>query len=357
MVCILLLVVACTPQEFVDPYVFGVVLPLTGTNAFYGEYARQGIDLAVEDINKGGGINGRLLKVVYEDAGGDSVKAAAVVKKLVELDDVDALFTQTTPLSALVSSAGEGHQIPTIYVSVTSTFAKNKTFVFKDYVDSADLCEVLARQAVVDGHAKIALFGPTTESTTLCEQGIKRVRKLSVTELYAFGDSDFRTQLAKIRQSKSSALVTSALSGDCQVMYKQMGEQGLNVTLYIHAGTLGCGSDESIKGNGNLLKGAYGSDIALSESSPEFMSFERRLKERGEITQLRGSALFYDVLMQMASAYRGCDDRRCVVDNLRALDYSGVSGNVRYNGAQIAEREIALLRYETGKWQAVVQNH
>ncbi len=347
----LLFLSACA-QTAVKPYKFGVPVPLTGTNAFYGEYTRAGIDLAIEDINKAGGINGRPVQVIYEDTGGDKAKATMAAQKLVEIDDVDALITLLTSMGGAVAPVAEAAKIPFIYASATNSFTENKTYVFKDYPDSVALCELLMKQAKKDGHDKIAMFAVNGEQSQLCKKGAEKIEKFVLAEFYNIGESDFRTQLAKIKD-RATAVFILALQTDCANAYKQMQELGVDVQLYIPAYQVACGTKDSVKAGGDLLKDAYGADIVLTEDStdPAFLAFKARLESS---PLLIGSAMMYDSAMEMAKAIQGCSDNLCVVSNLRNLNnYQGVSGLISYNGGQIVEREIALTHFEDGKWRRV----
>jgi len=118
-----------------QPLTFGAVLPLSGTNAFYGNFAKAGISLAIEDINNAGGVDGRMLKVIYED-GSDKASATTAAKKLVEIDNVDALFAMLTPTAAATVPVAEESKTPLIYWSPSTSFSTGKQFVFQDYFDA-----------------------------------------------------------------------------------------------------------------------------------------------------------------------------------------------------------------------------
>src|SRR3954451_17334547 len=62
--------------------------PLTGPAAYIGLGARSGLQLAVDEVNASGGVNGRKLRVLFEDDGFSPTKALGAVKKLVEDDKV-----------------------------------------------------------------------------------------------------------------------------------------------------------------------------------------------------------------------------------------------------------------------------
>ncbi|RLB97204.1 MAG: hypothetical protein DRH76_05430, partial [Deltaproteobacteria bacterium] len=76
--------------------VVGVVLPFSGEAAPYGEHIRQGINLAVEDVNAAGGIDGQPLRVIFEDSGSDPETGKAVATKLIEEDKVLSLIGGAT---------------------------------------------------------------------------------------------------------------------------------------------------------------------------------------------------------------------------------------------------------------------
>jgi branched-chain amino acid transport system substrate-binding protein len=346
-----LLLAACVQVEEEKPYKFGAVLSLTGPQAFYGEFAKGGIELAVEDLNKAGGINGRPVQIIYEDTASDKTKAVTAAQKLIDIDAVDALFSITTPVSGVVAPVAEAGKTPLIYGSATNSFAINKSYVFKDYPDASDECELLMKEAMKK-HEKIAMFGTNAEFTQLCKQGAERVGKLEIYETYAPGETDFKTQLTKIQNSGSTALILLAFSNDCKVGYKQLAELGLKQQLYLPFQAFGCGSPEVTKEYGHLMTNAIGAEITLDEDStdPAFVDFKKRLEERGWTAQIRGSAIMYDGIMEMAKAYEGCDDKDCAARNLRNLKYQGISGTVSYGGDTIVERDFVLTKFENGKW-------
>jgi branched-chain amino acid transport system substrate-binding protein len=70
----------------------GAILPLTGKAAKYGQYIKQGLELALEEINSEGGINGRKLEIIYEDDQADPKQAASAMSKLAEINKVPIVF-------------------------------------------------------------------------------------------------------------------------------------------------------------------------------------------------------------------------------------------------------------------------
>ena len=349
---VLFLLAACAQSEkTVQPYKFGAMLPLTGTNAFYGEYSKYGIDLAIEDINTAGGINGKPVEVVYEDFATDKTRVAPATNKLINIDNVDALFTVTVMPTGIMAPLAEDAKVPFIYVNVVSSFAANKSFVFKDQLDGFEACKKLFTLAK-DKNERIALFGTNAEFTLLCKQGVEQIGKLAAFEMYDQGSTDFRTQFTKIKDSGSTAIILAVYASDCPNAYKQIKELGISAQILTPFQSFGCGSVENSRAYPDVLKGAIGADIAVDEEStdPIFVSFKNKLEHKKQAVFLRGSAVLYDDVMTMAKAYEGCNDTVCVANNLRKVSMAGVSGIVSYNGDQIIDREIMMTKFDGTKW-------
>ena len=75
-----------------DPVKIGFVYIMSGPFSIYGEFAKQGAELAVEEINKMGGINNRPISPIFEDETGKPDTALRAIRKLVYEDKVDILI-------------------------------------------------------------------------------------------------------------------------------------------------------------------------------------------------------------------------------------------------------------------------
>ena len=75
-----------------EPIRIGAIYILSGSAATYGEFARNGIDLAVEEINEAGGILGRQVEVISEDSEGSVEVAVRAARRLVFQENVDLLM-------------------------------------------------------------------------------------------------------------------------------------------------------------------------------------------------------------------------------------------------------------------------
>ncbi len=81
----------CHPILAQEPVKIGVMLPLTGPASASGKAAQSGYLLALDEINKSGGVLGRRLQLIFEDDGNLPAKAVPIFTKFVTVDRVDAI--------------------------------------------------------------------------------------------------------------------------------------------------------------------------------------------------------------------------------------------------------------------------
>ena len=99
-----LLMVACTTTNNDETIKIGGILILTGTGSQTGTMELKGADLAIEEINSEGGINGKKLEIIYEDNSDDEPKTAVTaLQKLLAQDIKIILGTTWTPSAKAVS--------------------------------------------------------------------------------------------------------------------------------------------------------------------------------------------------------------------------------------------------------------
>lgn len=108
------LVSGCGPRQIK----IGVVIPLTGIRRYFGDAMKKGIDLAVEDMNRQGMVNGKLV-CCYEDDESDPEKARLAALRLVKRNKVQVLIGSYSNLNTLaVAEVAEETQTP--HISPTS---------------------------------------------------------------------------------------------------------------------------------------------------------------------------------------------------------------------------------------------
>lgn len=256
----------------------GVAEALSGGAAQYGQSIRAGFQLAADEINAAGGINGNKLVLVVEDEQGKKEEAINAFKKLIFQDKVLMLFGPT--LSNSAQAADPIAQAAKVVVFGTSNTADGITsigdHIFRNSVTEADVLPVTLATAVKKlGIKKVAvLYGNDDVFTKSGYDNFKKAldaQKIAVTttETFAKGDVDFKAQLTKINASNPDALVLSALIAEGAPIMVQARQLGLNVPV------IGGNGMNSVK----VFELAKGASDGLWIGSP--WSIENQTKENG----------------------------------------------------------------------------
>lgn len=82
----------------------GVFLSLTGSTAAYGISSLNAIKLATDEVNRSGGVNGKLVELVVEDDHSNTQEVPGIVNKLIKEDKVDALVAEPVSTRAMLAA-------------------------------------------------------------------------------------------------------------------------------------------------------------------------------------------------------------------------------------------------------------
>jgi len=332
-------VVGCTQSptgEYVkvgsdDPIKIGVVLPMTGEAASWGENAFAGITLALNEVNAQGGISGQEVEVVLED---DSCSASSVAafNKEVNVDQVDAIVGP-------ICSAAAGPAIPiaqsaNVPVMMVAASAPDLTSVgdciFRIY-PSDSLQGVVGAEYMMEelGYDKVALVYTKND----WGEGMKNVFTKSFEEMggeivYESGvlqtDTDFRTEITKIKNSGAEAIFAPIYPTNAVAFFKQAEELSLNLPML--GGDAWQGEEVWASGYGD---GAIYSTVSIEQSN----AFENKIHALPGYENLEisiAASLGYDAFMVMVEAIEdaGSTDANDIKAALRDTSYSGESNDL-----------------------------
>jgi branched-chain amino acid transport system substrate-binding protein len=328
----------------------GVAEALTGNAAQYGVPIRRGLELAVAEINSGGGINGKKLELVIEDEQGKKEEAINVFKKLIFQDKVLMLFGPTLSNSAQASDPVA--QAAKVVVFGTSNTADGITsignYVFRNSVTEADILPVTLKVAVQKtGLKKVAvLYGNDDIFTKSGYDNFAKALKMlqlpvTTTETFAKGDVDFKPQLTKIKASNPDAVVLSALIAEGGPIMVQARQLGLNVPIIGGNGMNSPRVFELAKDNSeNLWVGSPWSVENPAQENKRFIAAYQKA-HNGLPDQFAAQA--YDALYIAAQALKKINisgklenDRRALRDALPSIQWAGATGPFKFR--QVTDR-------------------
>ncbi|HWI64721.1 MAG TPA: ABC transporter substrate-binding protein [Symbiobacteriaceae bacterium] len=223
------------PAAETKPLKIGAVFILSGGNAGYGLAQKPGVELAAEEINKAGGINGRKIEVTFEDSQGKTEEAVNAVRKLIDKDEVLAIIGPT--LSGEMSSAGKVAQEAGVPILGVSTTAAGITdigkYVFRNSLPEAGVLPYtvmaakekykLQKVAVLwAANDQFSVSGYTIFKDELKKQNIEVVAEAS----FNTGDREFGAQITKVLAAKPEALVVSSLYQEAALFMVQARQAG-----------------------------------------------------------------------------------------------------------------------------------
>ncbi|HYO91419.1 MAG TPA: ABC transporter substrate-binding protein, partial [Pyrinomonadaceae bacterium] len=140
------------------PIKVGLYADLTGQTSSFGQSTKNGVQMAVDEINKAGGINGRQVQLLIEDDQGLPAQAATVVTKLINQDRVHAVLGEVASSNSLAAAPkAQEAKIPMITPSSTNPkVTQVGDFIFRVCFIDPFQGEVMAKFAVNTLKAKTA---------------------------------------------------------------------------------------------------------------------------------------------------------------------------------------------------------
>jgi branched-chain amino acid transport system substrate-binding protein len=341
------------------PIKIGAVFILSGNNAGYGIAQRAGVELAVDAVNKAGGINGRPIQVTFEDSQGKTEEAVKAVQKLIGKDEVTAIIGPT--LSGEMSSAGKVAQENSVPILGVSTTAQGITdignFVFRNSLPEAQvLPHTVAKAKEKYGLKKVGLLwaandqfsvsGYNTFKTELQKSSIEIAAEAS----FNTGDREFGAQITKVLAANPDALVISSLYQEAALFMVQARKAGFKGPFI---GGNGFNSPKLIEVAQDAAEGAVvGSPWYGGRDDAQVKQFVADYKAKVGSEPDQFAAQAYDGLMLIAQALKkGGDDRTKVRDALAAIkDYVGITGKFAFDDQRNPVMDPFILEVKGGKY-------
>ena len=223
-----------------EPFRIGVMESLTGPGETYGTVAVQAKQLAVEEINAAGGVNGRMLELIVEDSKCAAQDAITAYNKLTDVDGVKIILG-TSCSGAMLGAAPLAEADGVILFSGLATnpdIANAGDYIFRTSMNDLQLGIDTGNVIRADGAQRLATITETTDYAegvrrTTAEQFVSLGGEIVAEERYASDVTDFRSQLTKILNANPDAVHVAAqseFSGGTVV--KQIRELGYEGPLY-----------------------------------------------------------------------------------------------------------------------------
>lgn len=333
---------------------------LTGATSSFGQSTKNGADLAADEINKSGGINGRQIEIITEDDQGEPNKAATVVTKLINQDRVHALLGEVASSNTLAAAPkAQESQVPMITPSSTNpAVTQVGDYIFRVCFIDPFQGEVMAKFAANNLKAKRAAI--LYDFNSDYSRGLQQFFKKSFTALggevveeksYTQGDRDFSGQLTAIRSANPDVIYVPGYYGQVGVIANQTKQLGIKAPLL---GGDGWDAPQLWELGGDALNGSYISNhYSVDDPSPAIQKFVADYRARYNVVPDALAALGYDAMKVLADAIRraGTTDRQRLRDAIaQTKDFAGVTGLITINAQRNAVKPAVVLRLESSRF-------
>jgi len=364
-----------------DELVVGVYGSLTGNDATFGQSTKNGVALAVDELEKNaqGKVGGLKLRTVVEDDQGRPEEAATVVKKLISQDQVISVLGEVASSRSLAAApVCQAAGVPMISPSSTNPkVTEVGDFIFRMCFIDPFQGTVMAKFAANDLKLhKVAIFKDIRNdySVGLAQFFTEAFTQLGgtvvVEQAYSAGDQDFRAQLTAIKAKNPEAIYLPGYYTEAGLIARQARELGITVPIL---GGDGWESDQLLQIGGEALNGCfYSNHFAVDNPDPRLQGFLSRYRSKFGNDPDAIGGLAYDaanVLIQsltklaeqdpevfkgLSSSKAGTDARREATKKLRDLiatttNYPGVTGTITLDEHRNASKPAVVLAITGGK--------
>ncbi|WP_169730049.1 ABC transporter substrate-binding protein [Comamonas badia] len=263
--------------------VIGDILPLTGPPALLGVAHNLGVKAAVAEVNAAGGIHGRKVRLISEDDGYVPSRTIQGVRKLIGSDKIFAFTSisgtgQAQAAMPLIKQAGIPAMAPiTTYEGLYKPVIKNVFAVGYDMREA--VYGLISKMADRYPGKKWAVISQDDDYGENVRDGFERVAKeknLQVvsSQIYKKGQSDFSSEILKVKQAGAEALMAGGVLGENITMVKELERISLKIPVGV---TYVSRVPASAKMMGSAGENVYTVDYVYLESSPEAKGFMDKL--------------------------------------------------------------------------------
>jgi branched-chain amino acid transport system substrate-binding protein len=352
-------------QTGAKTFTFGAMFPLSGPAAEIGEEFKRGLDMAIDDVNSKGGVDGWQLKSAIVDHKGTALGGAQAMNQLVNLDKVPFVLTTFTGVALTAQPIAAQNSVLLMNVGGTSNNLLGKPWLYNDQVMGDPLNQPLAQYSY-DNHARTAAL-LTSEDAYGKDDGIaftsaftKLGGKIVASETFPLTTTDFTAQLTKIRASNPDVLYIVAVGDTQGLLVKQARALDVKANIVGPLPTTGL-----ITVGGRAAEGFVGSGIAVDPATkdPAAKAFLAAFKTKYNTVPEWDAGTPYEAVHFLVSliheAVKSGADPRSGAALLKALEAHPVfqnylsGGQVRLLSDHGSVRALQLQQVKDGKYVTI----
>ena len=294
------------PAMAADPILAGVSGPLTGPAAQYGAQWKRGFDLALDEVNGAGGVNGRPIAYVFEDSQSDPRQSITIAQKFVSDPRVIMeLGDFASPASMAASPIYQrGKLVQFGFTNSHPDFTKGGDYMWSSSPSQADEQPLLAEFAVKQlGLQRLGIVYLNTDWGRASKDVFSKAAsgsgaQIVAAEGYLPTDQDFRPTLVRLRDAKPDALILLSYYADAALIARQVRDLGMKQVMVDASSVY---SPKFLELASDASNGTYTmTEFFPSEQRPEVQRFVTAYRAKYQQDPDTFSAIAYDAIILFA---------------------------------------------------------
>jgi branched-chain amino acid transport system substrate-binding protein len=347
-----LLFFGCNHPQEGSTFKVGVIAPLTGEGANYGDAMKNGIDLAIGEINSGGGYQGEKIEAVYEDDKFSVTEAIKGFNYLKDVSKVPVIFGSAASgvSKALAPLADQNKIVLFSSISTSDSLKFAGPYFFRNI--SANAMEARTVAGFLLNRLKLKNVGVFYENN---EYGLnmnavfKQEFKGNIVfnQPYEFKQADFRNSIAAIKPKSFDAVFVQGTTWGIAMLVKQLRDN--QITCPVITGDGGYG-DEIKTIAGSSANGLFCTLPAIEDTlSANYVKFKSAFTGKYHKNPDIYSVYSYDAVMMVFQAIK--DEKidavtgEVIKDKLSALAYTGLGGTYKFDQYGGVDIPFSIFQY------------
>jgi len=343
----------------------GVVAPMSGPNARYGDFTLRGVRLAASQINEQGGIDGRQIEILPADSQGTPVESVSATRRLIDQAQVDYIIGDVSS-SVTLAMQPVAEEAGVLLLNAASSNPKitydsgvgGYQWTFRNYPTDENRALIIVKYAIEE--MKINKFAVLAVDSDYGRSAIDFSKKylgelggeLLSEDYYKEGEVDFRSVLAKIRASEAQAIIMYSLADTTPIIARQMVETGLAGKIPL-IGNGEFNAQATIQSAPTAIEGAIEAAAWLpawdSERSRDFVEAFIAANQGEQPNNHAYTHWETTYLLAAAIQQAGSTDREKVREALANIRYDSAMGEVTFDDHHQARLPMILLKIENGQ--------
>lgn len=348
--------------EIGKTFKLGYDLELSGGVAAYGNAGKNGANLAVDEINKAGGINGKQITVISKDNKSDNAEAATVVSNLINNDKVNAVIGSMTSgaVKSMTPNVTKG-AVPLVTPAgtddtLTVTNGKVNDYIFRSTFQDSYQGKVLANYTTNELKAKkvVLYYDNSSDYAKGIAKSFEKTYTGKIVDKVSFqsGDKDFQATLSKIKSEDYDAIVMPGYYNETGLITKQARELGIEQPILGGDGfadpTFITLAGDAAATNVYYVSG-YSAKALANEITTKFIAaYQAKYKSEPSMFD----ALAYDAVYMVKQAAEDTKAKTSVdvKDGLAKLKgFKGATGDITVDKDHNPVKDAVVVKLENGK--------